>query len=124
MAKDKTTTKVTRIKANDNGSKKAVKQSNTAVKPARSKSKADKQPSDIDKTKADLKSSPEKKKNIFARIKDYFAGAWFELRQVRWPDRKSTWSMTGALLLFTAMFVIFILLIDALFRYIFELIII
>lgn len=53
----------------------------------------------------------------------YFKGAWYELKQVRWPDRGATWSMTGALLGFTAFFVVFILLLDALFKYLFKLII-
>lgn len=52
----------------------------------------------------------------------YFKGAWRELREVRWPTRTQTWSMTGALVGFTAVFVVLILLLDALFKYLFELI--
>lgn len=52
----------------------------------------------------------------------YFKGAWFELRQVHWPNRKATWSLTGAVLLFTGFFVVLILLLDVLFKYLFELI--
>ncbi len=51
----------------------------------------------------------------------YFKGAWFELRQVHWPNRRATWGMTGALLGFTAFFVTLILLMDALFDYLFKL---
>lgn len=57
----------------------------------------------------------------FVGIGRYFAGAWAELREVRWPTRKATWSMTGAMLGFTAFFVVLILLLDALFKYVFEL---
>lgn len=57
----------------------------------------------------------------FIGLGGYFAGAWAELRQVRWPNRKATWSMTGAMLGFTAFFVVLILLLDALFKYVFEL---
>lgn len=53
-------------------------------------------------------------------IGGYFKGAWFELRQVRWPNRKATWSLTGAVLLFTGFFVVLILLLDVLFKFIFE----
>ena len=60
--------------------------------------------------------------NPFQAITAYFKGAWFELRQVRWPDRQSTWSLTGAVLLFTAFFMVLILLLDALFQYVFKLI--
>lgn len=53
-------------------------------------------------------------------IGDYFVGAWRELRQVRWPNRSQTWQMTGALIGFTAFFVIVILLLDAAFKYLFN----
>lgn len=52
----------------------------------------------------------------------YFKGAWQELRQVRWPTRKATWSLTLAMLAFTAFFVVVVLLLDALFKYLFQLI--
>jgi len=61
-------------------------------------------------------------RNPFAPIAGYFKGAWYELRQVRWPNRKETWSLTGAMLAFTAFFVVLILLLDALFKYLFQLI--
>lgn len=53
----------------------------------------------------------------------YFKGAWYELRQVRWPNRKATWSLTLAVILFTAFFVLLVLLLDAGFKYLFDLII-
>lgn len=52
----------------------------------------------------------------------YFKGAWTELRQVRWPNRRATWSLTLAVLIYTAFFVVVVLLLDALFKYMFELI--
>ncbi len=52
----------------------------------------------------------------------YFKGAWVELRQVRWPTRRATWGLTGAVLAYTAFFVIIVLLLDAGFKYVFELI--
>lgn len=58
----------------------------------------------------------------FAALLGYFKGAWFELRQVRWPNRRATWGMTAALLAFTAFFVAFILIIDVAFEYLFKLI--
>lgn len=53
----------------------------------------------------------------------YFKGAWFELKQVRWPNRQATWSMTAALLAFTAIFVVLILILDIAFEYLFKAII-
>jgi preprotein translocase SecE subunit len=52
----------------------------------------------------------------------YFKGAWYELRQVRWPNRRATWSLTAAVMIFTAFFAVLILLLDALFKYLFQLI--
>lgn len=65
-------------------------------------------------------------KNWFVRglfgFGGYFKGAWQELRKVRWPNAKATWSLTIAVLIFCAFFVILILLLDSLFKYVFELI--
>lgn len=58
----------------------------------------------------------------FVALGTYFKGAWYELKQVTWPNRKATWSLTAALLAFTTFFVVMILLLDALFKYLFELI--
>ena len=58
----------------------------------------------------------------FIALGGYFKGAWYELQQVTWPSRKATWSLTFALLGFTLFFVVVILLLDAGFQYLFELI--
>ncbi len=52
----------------------------------------------------------------------YFKGAWVELRQVRWPTRRATWELTLAVILFSIFFGVIILLLDALFKFIFELV--
>lgn len=59
---------------------------------------------------------------VFRSIGGYFKGAWFELRQVRWPNRRATWSLTAAVLIFTTFFVVLVVLLDILFKYLFELI--
>jgi preprotein translocase subunit SecE len=58
----------------------------------------------------------------FRSIGGYFKGAWFELRQVRWPNRRATWSLTAAVLIFTAFFVVLVVLLDIMFKYLFEVI--
>ena len=73
-------------------------------------------------TKAAAPAVKTETKNPFRAIAGYFVGAWQELKQVRWPNRSATWGMTLALLAFTAFFVALILLLDALFKYIFQLI--
>lgn len=78
----------------------------------------------VAKTKLD-KPAKEKKSflSIFPKIGSYFKGSWVELRQVRWPNRKATWGLTGAVILFTAFFTLLIILLDAGFKSLFNLII-
>lgn len=60
---------------------------------------------------------------IFTPIGGYFKGSWQELKQVRWPNRSATWSLTGAVILFTAIFIAIIVLLDAGFDALFNLIV-
>lgn len=109
MAKQtKDETNVTRITASDNGSSKRTK----TAKADKTKGKA--LSKEARRTEESTSRSPLK------AFLDYFSGAWYELRQVRWPTRAATWGLTGAVLLFSAFFVVFILLIDAGFKFVFE----
>ena len=113
-------TKVTRITASDTEKVVAKKAPAKAAKPAVVKQKTTK----IAKEKKQS-TKPSIIKNLaapFIALGGYFKGAWYELQQVTWPNRKATWSLTAALLVFTAFFVVMILLLDALFKYLFELI--
>lgn len=58
----------------------------------------------------------------FRATGSYFKGSWQELRQVRWPNRRATWSLTLAVLVYGAFFGILVLLLDAGFKYLFELV--
>ena len=98
-----TDTKVTRITATGSAAKKSKKT-----------------PTTPENTPAPT--AKKQRRNPLRAIGGYFKGAWYELKQVRWPNRRATWGMTAALLGFTAFFVVFILLLDALFKYVFELI--
>lgn len=60
------------------------------------------------------------RRNPLAAFGGYFVGAWHELRQVRWPNRRTTWALTLAVLIFTAFFVVLIVLLDAGFQLLFE----
>lgn len=106
MAKPKDTTKttVTRLKASNDKkpSKKAA-------------------PSKSAKLVAPVDTTP-KKRNFFIRFLGYFKGAWYELRQVRWPNRRATLGMTLALLLFTLIFAVLILVVDLAWENLFKLI--
>ncbi|MNQ95973.1 preprotein translocase subunit SecE [compost metagenome] len=99
----KATTNVTRITATDD-----VKQAVT------SKIASKKAP------KKATASSKTNKPNAFKAFLGYFVGAWVELKQVNWPTRKATWSLTLAVLAFTAFFIILIVILDAGFKLLFE----
>ncbi len=58
----------------------------------------------------------------FVRFGRYLRDSWREIRQVRWPNRKATWKMTLAVLVYVALFMIFLTLIDVFFTFIFDLI--
>ena len=108
MAKPKNNsekTNVTRVKAKDD--KKIIK----------------KQPAIAEKKKAVINGeASDAKPGFFKRFFGYFTGSWYELKQVRWPDRRATWGMTAALLIFTALFVLLILVTDILWENLFKLI--
>ena len=101
-------TTVHRIKASDGGA--------PTKKDASKKTVAKKAP--VKKKIDSVEEAPTK--NPFVALGRYFKGAWFELKQVRWPTRSATWSMTLAVLVFTAIFIVLILLLDAGFNWIFE----
>jgi len=57
----------------------------------------------------------------FVTIGRYLRDSWREIRQVRWPNRKATWKMTLAVLVYVAFFMIFLTLLDVFFTFIFDL---
>lgn len=91
-----------------------------------SKQAAKKEKSTVEASAATPKKQTNEEKtgirNPFPAIGGYFAGAWYELKEVRWPNRRATWGLTVAVLAFTAFFIVLILLLDALFKYLFQLI--
>ena len=105
-----TQTKVTKAQA-----KQQAKFAKTKAKAAKAKIKA----------KANTPEKPLKQVFILARpfvaLGRYLRNSWRELRQVRWPNRKATWKMTLAVLVYCAIFIVFIMLLDALFTFIFDL---
>ncbi len=53
-------------------------------------------------------------------IGGYFKGSYQELRQVRWPNRRATWGLTIAVILFTVGFSLYILGLDYGFEQLFK----
>lgn len=130
MAKETSTksdkTNIRRIKANDDAPKKTVK---TTAEPVATKTVAKKTKPTKEAKKVSKKSVKKTKvvrdinqptKNPLIALGNYLRGAWRELKQVRWPTRGATWSMTLAVLLFSAIFVVLILLLDYGFNQLFE----
>ncbi len=118
--------KVTRIKASDGP------RTEEADQPAITRKKVTVKDKKTEKAKRDkIKAAEkkivkgEKKKKPFILIRPfvalfgYFRAAWRELRQVRWPNRKTTWKMVLAVLAYTAGFVILISLLDLFFSWLF-----
>ncbi|HSW99534.1 MAG TPA: preprotein translocase subunit SecE [Patescibacteria group bacterium] len=42
----------------------------------------------------------------------YFRNSWIELRQVTWPNRRESWQLTSAVIVFAALFGIMIAIVD------------
>lgn len=124
--------KITRIKAND-----SQKTDSKADEPVITRKKVVVKDKKLDKTnkkeakKAEKKAKKEAKKGEkkpfilfrpFCAIGRYFRDSWREIRQVRWPNRKATWKMVLAVIIYTAIFVVLIVLLDMFFQFIFNLI--
>lgn len=104
------------------------KLTNSGQKPAKLDQKAAK--SATKNAKKAKKSSEEKTlKEVFILARPFVAlgryirDSWREIRRVRWPNRKATWKMTGAVLAYCIAFMVFIVLLDGFFTWLFGLII-
>ena len=125
--------KVTRIKASDSPRKEEVEDA-----PAITRKKVVVKDKKTDKTKLKEKKKAEKAisseksetggKKVFILFRPFVAlgrdlrDAWRELRQVRWPNAKATWKMVLAVIIYTAIFMVVIFLLDLFFSWLFNLI--
>ena len=123
--------KITRIKASD-----SPRKEDKSDEPTITRKKVVVKDKQSDKTKrkeikkAEKKITNEKKSDKktfilfrpFVALFRYLRDSWKELRQVRWPNRKATWKMVLAVLIYTAIFMIFISLLDMFFSWLFNLI--
>lgn len=121
--------KITRIKASD-GPRKEEK----STEPTITRKKVVVKDKKTEKTKkvAEKKAKKASKKTDgkktfilfrpFVAFFTYLRDSWREIRQVRWPNRKATWKMVLAVLVYTALFIIIISLLDLFFTWLFSLI--
>ena len=124
--------KITRIKASDGPRKKeeadepAITRKKVVVKDKKSEKIKRKEKKDAEKKVTEKKEKSKKKPFIlfrpFVYLGRYIRDSWRELRQVRWPNRKATWKMVLAVLVYTALFVVFISLLDLFFTWLSNLI--
>ncbi|MBQ8156406.1 preprotein translocase subunit SecE [Candidatus Saccharibacteria bacterium] len=125
--------KITRIKAGESSKKSEEEQApitrkKVVVEDKKQEKKKAKEIRKAEKAEKKAEKAKEDKKTFilfrpFVAFGRYLRDSWREIRQVRWPNRKATWKMVGAVLVYTALFVIFISLIDLFFRWLFSLII-
>ena len=124
---------VTRIKAKDDGAKSKADKSDDAeitrkvtikAKKSENKKARAKKAARAEK-KAERKAAKQGKKVFilfrpFVAIGRYIKESFQEVRQVRWPDRKSTWKMTLSVVLYVILVAAIIMLLDAFFTFIFS----
>lgn len=104
-------TKVTRIKAKATATKKSKPKS---TKAASSQSAT--------KTKKKTRKVPKIFRPL-AALGNYFRQSFQELKKVKWPTRKETWSMTLAVIAYAVFLGVIVLLLDNLFDWLAKLII-
>lgn len=123
--------KITRIKASDSSKKNdsveepAITRKKVVVQDKKA-AKAKRREQKLAEKKLAQKNKEGKKVFIlfrpFVALGHYLRDSWREIRQVRWPNRKATWKMVLAVLVYTALFVVIILLLDMFFTWLFNLI--
>lgn len=75
--------------------------------------KAKKQAKPVKAKKVEAKSDKTSSKRTGIRrilrspFRGYFASSWRELKEVSWPDRKTTWKLTLIVILFSVIFSVF-----------------
>ncbi len=127
-SKQKSQNRITRITAGDKAAKPKKPSILATAKELAGRAQTEKSSAKTAKTSAKTKTAASKPKNSKSRrnplsaITGYFRGAWQEIKQVRWPDRRSTWGMVGALIVFTAALFLVIILLDYGFAWLFKLI--
>lgn len=115
-------TKITRIKANDEGPKTREEKSEQPVRKVSVKAKNSENKKSVAAKKAKAKETKKAEKASDKKDKKvgYFRGSFQEIRQVRWPNRKETWKMTLSVIVYVVILAVAIMLLDALLQFIFN----
>lgn len=124
--------KITRIKASDGPRKEeqtdepAITRKKVVVKDKKTE-KVKREKSKAAEKKVTVSDEGKEKKPFFlvapfVYLWRYLRDSWHELRQVRWPKRKYTWKMVLAVIVYSALFMVIISLLDLFFSWLFGLI--
>ena len=123
--------KITRIKASDGPQRKeesdepAITRKKVVVTDKKTE-KVKREKAKAAEKKVSAPKKEEKKPFIlvapFVYLWRYIRDSWMELRQVRWPNRKTTWKMVLAVVVYSAFFMVIISLLDLFFSWLFGLI--
>ena len=123
--------KITRIKASDSPKKEEESSEPTITRKkvvVKDKKVAKSKQKEIRKAEKEIGASEKPKKKVFILFRpfvalfNYIRGSWHEIRQVRWPNRKTTWKMLLGVVVYTAIFMVTIFLLDMFFSWLFNLI--
>ncbi len=125
--------KITKIKASDSSEDKDEKQASITRKKVvikdKKQVKANRKATKKVEKEAKKAERAKSNKKVFILFRPFVAfgryirDSWREIRQVRWPNRKATWKMVLAVIIYTALFVALISLLDLFFTWLFSLII-
>lgn len=113
---------VTRIKAGEGGTS---AKSATPAAPTHSKKTEKTKKTAKTKTDSQQRKLPLPLRIITAPFRAtgrYIRDSWLELRHVRWPSRSATWKMLFAVVIYSGLLIAIIMLLDALFTWLFNLI--
>ena len=124
--------KITRIKAGDRkveekSTEPTITRKKVVIEDKKSAKNAKKEAKKAQKAEKRAEKEKANKKHFilfrpFCAFGRYFRDSWREIRQVRWPNRKLTWKMVLAVIIYAAFFLILITLLDILFDLVFKLI--
>ena len=117
--------KITRIKASDSRDVEPAEPTITRKKVVLKDKKQEKENKKQEKKAAKAAKTQTGKKHFilfrpFCAFGRYLKESWQEIRQVRWPNRKATWKLVLAVVVYSGIFVAILLLLDLLFSVIFN----
>ena len=117
--------KITRIKASDSRDNEPAEPTITRKKVVLKDKKQEKKDTKQENKAAKAAKTQTGKKHFilfrpFCALGRYFKESWQEIRQVRWPNRKATWKLVLAVVIYSGIFVAILLLLDLLFSAIFN----